>query len=50
MLLYVKNKLQGHDDPCGDTFTVQGQVEFLLQEAQSISNLSKLFPGWAPWL
>jgi ataxia telangiectasia mutated family protein len=49
-LLRVRNKLQGHDDPCGDTFTVQGQVEYLLQEAQSVSNLSKLFPGWAPWL
>lgn len=49
-LLRIKAKLQGFDDPTGEGLSVEGQVDQLISEAQSIENLSRLFPGWAPWL
>jgi ataxia telangiectasia mutated family protein len=49
-LMRIKAKLQGFEDPTGDGLSVEGQVEYLINEAQSIDNLSRLFPGWAPWL
>jgi ataxia telangiectasia mutated family protein len=50
-LLRVLNKLQGQEDPSsGEALSVEGQVDLLINEARSPHNLSKLFPGWAPWL
>lgn len=49
-LLRIKNKLQGCDDPAGDILSVKGQVSMLINEASSVTNLSRLFAGWAPWL
>ena len=46
----IKNKLQGIEDPASDPFSVDGQLEFIVNEAQDISNLSKIYFGWAPWL
>jgi hypothetical protein len=47
----VLHKLQGQEDPSsGEALSVEGQVDMLLNEARSSHNLSKLFPGWAPWL
>ena len=49
-LLRVKNKLQGYEDPTGTSLSVEGQVDFLIQEARDPKNLCRLYPGWAPWL
>lgn len=49
-LLRIKAKLQGFEDPTGDGLSVEGQVDELISEAQSLENLSRLYPGWAPWL
>jgi ataxia telangiectasia mutated family protein len=49
-LLKIRAKLQGHEDPAGDGLSIHGQVEYLINEAVSIENLSKIFPGWAPYL
>jgi len=46
----IRNKLQGHEDPTGEPLGVEGQVEFVLCEAMSPQNLSKLFQGWSAWL
>ena len=47
----VLHKLQGQEDPSsGEALSIEGQVDLLLNEARSPHNLSKLFPGWAPWL
>lgn len=49
-LLRVRQKLQGYEDPNGQVMGIAGQVNLLINEAQSAENLCKLFPGWAPWL
>ncbi len=49
-LARIKLKLQGFDDPTGDYLSEEGQVDWVIREASSTENLSKLFPGWAPWL
>jgi len=47
----VLQKLQGQEDPSsGEPLSVEGQVDLLINEARSEDNLSRLFPGWAPWL
>jgi ataxia telangiectasia mutated family protein len=46
----IRNKLQGFEDTSGGGLSVQGQVELLISEARSVENLSKLFPGWSPWM
>ena len=48
VLLRLKQKLCG---AVGGTFLgVDGQVNYLIQEAQDIQNLGMLYPGWQPWL
>jgi serine-protein kinase ATM len=49
-LLRVKNKLLGFEDPTSGVLGVEGQVELVMAESRSVDNLSKLFPGWNPWL
>ena len=49
-LIRIKNKLQGLEDPTGEALGIEGQVDYLINDARKYSNLSKLFPGWAPWL
>jgi serine-protein kinase ATM len=49
-LLRIKGKLQGQEETSGETLSVEGQVEYLINEARDYKNLCKLFPGWAPWL
>nr|CCA18851.1 phosphatidylinositol kinase (PIK5) putative [Albugo laibachii Nc14] len=49
-LLRVKQKLEGYEDPNGNALSVEGQVKYLVQQAQDPQNLSCLFPGWAPWM
>ena len=49
-LMRIKDKLQGYDDSSGDSLSVEGQVNLLVNEAQSAKNLCMLYPGWAPWL
>ena len=48
VLLRLKQKLSGMEG--GGFLSIQGQVNYLIQEARSIENLCKLFPGWQPWL
>ena len=49
-IMMVKNKLQGFDESAGEGLSVEGQVELLIHEAQSHTNLCRLYPGWSPWL
>lgn len=49
-LTRIKAKLQGFEDPSGEGLSVDGQVDFLINEGRAPENLCKLFPGWAPWL
>jgi phosphatidylinositol kinase/protein kinase (PI-3 family) len=49
-IMRVKNKLNGFDESAGEGLSVEGQVELLIEQATNTENLSKLFPGWAPWL
>jgi serine-protein kinase ATM len=46
----IRSKLQGFEDPTSGGLSVEGQVEFLINESRSVDNLSKLFVGWSPWL
>ena len=46
----VVNKLQGIDQRTGDTLSVEGCVQMLLQEATDSGNLGRLFHGWSAWL
>ncbi|XP_065669349.1 serine-protein kinase ATM isoform X6 [Hydra vulgaris] len=48
VLLRLKQKLSGMEG--GGFLSIQGHVNYLIQEAQSTENLCKLFPGWQPWL
>ena len=47
-LLRLKQKLQGYEH--GETLSVHGQINQLIQEAQDPDRLCKMFPGWAPWV
>ena len=46
----IKNKLQGIEDSASEAFSIEGQLEFVVNEAQDPANLSKIYFGWAPWL
>ena len=48
-VVYTYNKL-GLEDPTGEALGVEGQVDYLINDARNPSNLCKIFPGWAPWL
>ena len=49
-LLRIKNKLLGFEDPTSGVLDVGGQIELVMAESRSVDNLSRLFPGWNPWL
>lgn len=49
-LARIRSKLQGYEDPTGDGMGISGHVDLLITQAKSTESLSKLFPGWAPWL
>lgn len=48
MLLRLEQKLQGLEE--GAPLSVAGQVNLLIQQARDPSNLSRLFPGWQPYV
>lgn len=48
MLYRFKQKLRGLES--GEPLSVEGQVKLLIAEAVSADNLSRLYPGWAPWV
>jgi FKBP12-rapamycin complex-associated protein len=43
----IGEKLKGRD--FGETYTVQAQVDKLINEATSLGNLCVMFRGWLPW-
>jgi len=49
-LLRIKDKLQGYEITTVGSLSIEGQVNFIVNEARSASNLCALYPGWAPWL
>ena len=50
VLLRIKQKLQGYEDPNGTALGVEGHVRRLIKAAQDPRNLATLYPGWSPWL
>lgn len=48
VLIRLEQKLSGYERH--SYLATEGQVNLLIQEARSVDNLSKLFPGWQPWL
>ncbi|KAH3729489.1 hypothetical protein DPMN_055461, partial [Dreissena polymorpha] len=48
VLLRLQQKLQGLED--GVQLSLSGQVNHLIQEARNPHNLSRLFPGWQPFI
>ncbi|XP_071506799.1 serine-protein kinase ATM-like [Diadema antillarum] len=48
VLMRLRQKLGGLED--GVALSVEGQVSLLIQEARDPKNLSRLFPGWQPWI
>jgi len=47
----IHQKLQGYEDgTSGESMSVEGQVQFLINEARDPDNLCVLFAGWSPWL
>ena len=49
-IMRIRNKLQGLEDSASDAFSIEGQIEYIVNEAQDLTHLSKIFCGWAPWL
>lgn len=47
-LIRIKNKLEGTE--FGSILATAGQVARLLQQATDVKNLSRLYPGWQPYL
>lgn len=47
-LIRVKEKLRGQE--MGETLSIEGQVNKLIQEATDDTLLCKMFPGWGPWV
>ncbi|CAM1304006.1 ATM (predicted) [Pycnogonum litorale] len=48
VLLRLKEKLQGVEK--GTVMSVNGQINYLIQEAMDPNNLSRLYHGWQPYL
>ena len=47
----ITDKLLGHSDTTTSTnLGIEGTVQSLLNEAQDVSNLCKIYSGWSPWL
>ena len=47
-LLRLQEKLDGYED--GVCLSTSGHINYLIQSATDIRNLSCLFPGWQPWI
>ncbi|XP_075347105.1 serine-protein kinase ATM [Mycteria americana] len=48
VLMRLQEKLKGVEE--GTVLSVGGQVNLLIQQAMDPKNLSRLFPGWRPWV
>ncbi|CAM9316163.1 unnamed protein product [Lampetra planeri] len=48
VLLRLQEKLKGVEE--GTVLSNRGQVNLLIQQAMDPKNLSRLFPGWQPWV
>ncbi|XP_029458325.1 serine-protein kinase ATM [Rhinatrema bivittatum] len=48
VLLRLQEKLKGVEE--GTVLSVGGQVNLLIQQAMDPKNLSRLYPGWKPWI
>ncbi|CAN0220698.1 unnamed protein product [Lampetra fluviatilis] len=48
VLMRLQQKLKGVEE--GSVLSVPGQVNLLIQQATDPNNLSRLFPGWQPWV
>ena len=46
----VSDKLEGRTAPEALPLSVEGQVLWTIEQATDVSNLSKMYVGWAPWL
>ncbi|KAF0737962.1 hypothetical protein Ae201684_005958 [Aphanomyces euteiches] len=46
VLTRVKEKLDGENSK----YSVEQQVEWLIQEATSVNNLCQMYEGWTPWI
>jgi len=47
----IHQKLQGYEDgTSGESMSVEGQVQFLINAARDPDNLCVLYFGWCPWL
>ena len=49
VLLRVKQKLQGLEDPNGEALSTEGQVKVLVNEACDPQRLGLLYQGWQAW-
>ena len=49
VLLRVKQKLQGLEDPNGEALSTEGQVKVLINEACDPQRLGLLYQGWQAW-
>ena len=49
VLLRVKQKLQGLEDPNGEALSTEGQVKVLINSASNPSRLALLYEGWSAW-
>jgi ataxia telangiectasia mutated family protein len=47
-LLRLQEKLDGYEEGVG--LSTSGHINYLIQSATDIRNLSCLFPGWQPWI
>lgn len=48
VLTRIRAKLEGREGPVA--LDVDGQVDSVLQQATSLSNLAAMFEGWMPWV
>jgi len=47
----IQEKVQGYEDgTSGERQSVEGQVQYLINEARDPRNLCKLFGGWCSWV
>jgi ataxia telangiectasia mutated family protein len=50
VLLRVRQKLKGNEDPNGEAMSVQGHVKYLINQATDPYNLAVIYHGWSPYL
>ena len=46
----IQAKLQGYEDSNPEQQTVSSQVQYVVNEATSFDNLSRMFHGWGSWV